>query len=130
MDLGGGVELGGAGDCGDFAGCEGDGGEKPGVGLATRCLPQLMILSERPVMGFNRTFKRSGQGLAIFAVGFIAVLIGVGLFIWHGNAREHPPLRLLGAGLLLGSICCSRVLPIGGPDTFAPHVPSLLSRRV
>ena len=55
-------------------------------------------------MGFNRAFKRSGQGLAIFAVGFIAVLIGVGLFIGHGSAREHPLLRLLGAGLLLGSI--------------------------
>jgi len=29
MDLSGGGELGGVGDCGDFAGCEVDGGEEP-----------------------------------------------------------------------------------------------------
>ena len=36
MDFGGGGELGGAGDCGDFTGCEGDGGEEPSVGVLTR----------------------------------------------------------------------------------------------
>jgi hypothetical protein len=55
-------------------------------------------------MGSDRTFKRSGRGLGIFAVGFIAILIGAGWLIGQGYAQQHPALRLLGAGLLLGSV--------------------------
>jgi len=55
-------------------------------------------------MSSDRAFKRSGFGLAIFAVGFIAILGGTAWLTGQGYSGEHPALRVLGAGLLLGSI--------------------------
>lgn len=69
-----------------------------------RYFTRLAALSERLPMSSDRAFNRSGSGLAILAVGFIAILGGAAWLTGQGYSREYPALRLLGASLLLSSI--------------------------